>query len=91
MGKNCPFFSNLGLRQILSGYYDGDNDGAAIAKWLANTKGIPGITGAMYTTWADNYSAMDMWAQKAWGGGNGKSSARAAGARTDGTASGLLQ
>ena len=68
-GKNCQFFADLGLRQILSGYYDGDEDGAAIAKWRDNTKGIRGIVGAMYTTWEDKYDAMDAWAREAWGGG----------------------
>jgi hypothetical protein len=67
MGKNCPFFASLGLKQILSGYDDGDEDGA-IAKWLASTKGIPSIACAMYTTWEDKYDAMDVWARKAWGG-----------------------
>ena len=67
MGKNCPFFADLGLRQILSGYYDGDDDGSAITTWLANTKAVPGVVGAMYTTWQDKYGPMDVWAQKAWG------------------------
>jgi hypothetical protein len=67
-GKNCQFFADLGLKQILSGYYDGDEDGSGIAEWLANTKSVPNIVGAMYTTWEDRYDAMDMWAQKAWGG-----------------------
>lgn len=66
-GKNCKFFADLGLKQILSGYYDGDEDGSAIASWIENTRGIPGIVGAMYTTWEDKYGAMDAWAQKAWG------------------------
>ena len=30
-GRNCKFFADLGLRQILSGYYDGDEDGSGIA------------------------------------------------------------
>jgi len=68
-GRNCKFFADLGLKQILSGYYDGDENGAAIADWLANTKGIPGIVGAMYTTWEDRYDAMAPWAGKAWGKG----------------------
>jgi hypothetical protein len=68
MGKNSKFFADLGLKQILSGYYDGDEDGANIAKWIANTREVPGIEGAMYTTWEDRYDAMDRWAQKAWGG-----------------------
>lgn len=66
-GKNCRFFADLGLRQVLSGYYDHDEDGGGIAEWLANTKGIPGIVGAMYTTWEDKYGAMDAWAHRAWG------------------------
>ena len=67
-GKNCKFFADLGLKQILSGYYDGDDDGAAITAWRNNTKDVPGIVGAMYTTWEDKYGPMDVWAKKAWGG-----------------------
>ena len=66
-GKNCAFFASLGLRQVLSGYYDSDEDGSGIAQWLANTKEVPGIVGTMYTTWEDKYGAMKVWAQKAWG------------------------
>jgi hypothetical protein len=72
MGKNCRFFADRGLRQILSGYYDSDEDGAAIATWIENTKGVPGIVGAMYTTWEDKYEAMDAWAEKAWSGGKAR-------------------
>ena len=43
-GKNCKFFADLGLKQILSGYYDSDEDGAAIAEWLHNTESVPGIS-----------------------------------------------
>ena len=68
MGQDCPFFADLGLRQILSGYYDGDEDGSGIQKWIDATKTVPGVVGAMYTTWEDRYDAMDTWAQKAWGG-----------------------
>lgn len=68
-GANCQFFADLGLRQILSGYYDGDEDGSAIAEWIENTRAVPGIVGAMYTTWEDRYDAMEAWAGKAWGAG----------------------
>lgn len=71
-GKNCKFFADLGLKQILSGYYDSDEDGAAIADWIDKTKDVPGIVGAMYTTWEDKYGAMDAWAKKAWGGHSAK-------------------
>lgn len=66
-GANCPFFARLGLRQILSGYYDGDESGDGIAEWLAKTRNVPGIVGVMYTTWENKYGAMTVWAQKAWG------------------------
>jgi len=65
-GKDCPFFANLGLRQILSGYYDSDDDGSAIAEWLVNTTNVPNIVGAMYTTWENKYQPMTSWAKKAW-------------------------
>ncbi len=67
-GRNCRFFSDLGLKQMLSGYYDNDDSGAGIAGWLAGVKAILGVEGAMYTTWEDRYDAMDAWAQRAWGG-----------------------
>ena len=71
-GKNCQFFADLGLRQVLSGYYDSDETGAGIAEWLAATRDVPGIAGAMYTTWEDKYGALQPWAQKAWGGSRAK-------------------
>jgi len=67
MGKNCKFFADLGLKQILSGYYDSDENGAGIKEWMDKTKSIPGIAGAMYTTWEAKYGAMGPWAMKAWG------------------------
>ena len=67
LAKDCQFFADLGQRQVLSGYYDGDADGSGITKWIDSAKGLPGVVGAMYTTWADNYGPMDVWAQKAWG------------------------
>ena len=66
-GKNCQFFAELGLKQILAGYYDSDEKGDAIANWQSNTKNVPGIVGAMYTTWEDRYDAMDAWGKQAWG------------------------
>ncbi len=66
-GKNCQFFADLGLRQILSGYYDSDENGADIAEWKKNTASVTGIVGAMYTTWENKYDAMRPWAKSAWG------------------------
>ena len=66
-GSNCQFFADWGLKQILSGYYDGDDTGDQIARWQQNTKNVPGIVGAMYTTWENKYEAMNDWAKRAWG------------------------
>jgi hypothetical protein len=60
-------FADLGLKQILSGYYDSDENGEVIHQWLDNTKSVPGIAGAMYTTWESKYNAMTPWAKSAWG------------------------
>jgi hypothetical protein len=67
-GKNCQFFADRKERQVLAGYYDGDEDGSGIAEWLKSAHGVPGVVGAMYTTWQDKYGAMEAWAKKAWGG-----------------------
>jgi len=67
MGKNCQFFADLGLKQILSGYYDGDENGDAIRQWMDGAKSVPNVVGAMYTTWESKYGAMIPWAAKAWG------------------------
>ena len=65
---HLKWFADRGHEQVLAGYYDGDKDGAAIRAWLDAGEGIPGIVGAMYTTWVDNYDHMDAWARAAWGG-----------------------
>jgi hypothetical protein len=66
-GKNAKFFADRGEKQILAGYYDGNEHGGDIVEWLKGVKGVEGIVGAMYTTWQDKYAAMDEWAEKAWG------------------------
>lgn len=65
-GRNAQFFADLGFKQILAGYYDSDENGDAIVNWQNKTKTVPGVVGAMYTTWEDRYDAMDAWAKRAW-------------------------
>ena len=67
--QNLKWFSGRGHEQVLAGYYDSDRDGSGIVEWLAAAEGVPGVTGAMYTTWRDDHSALEPWAEKAWGGG----------------------
>jgi len=49
--------------QILSGYYDSGDGAASASADLAAAKGIPGIVGAMYTSWADDYDQMAAYAK----------------------------
>ena len=54
-------------RQIIAGFYDpADHDAAAAVRkeWQA-ARSIPGIAGTMYTTWVDDYSQLESFAQAA--------------------------
>jgi hypothetical protein len=64
-GANLKWFADRGHKQILAGYYDGS--GYPIDKWLQAGAGLPGIVGAMYTTWVDHYDDLESWAEQAWG------------------------
>lgn len=64
--ESLPFFANRGHRQVLSGYYD--SDARSIAGWLKQGEGLEGIDGAMYTTWQDDFSGLEAFADAAWSG-----------------------
>ncbi|HEV7278745.1 MAG TPA: hypothetical protein VGN57_00920 [Pirellulaceae bacterium] len=64
--QSLPFFADRGHRQILSGYYD--SDARSIAGWLEQGEGVEGIDGAMYTTWQNDFSGLEAFAEAAWGG-----------------------
>jgi hypothetical protein len=63
--ESLPFFANLGHEQVLAGYYDGPAD--SIRSWLAAGKGLPKIDGAMFTTWQQNFTQLEAFADFAWG------------------------
>jgi len=57
-------------QQVIAGYYDSGNGGAAATTELAQVSGIPGVLGLMYTTWRDDYSQLGTFASAAragWG------------------------
>lgn len=62
--ESLAFFDKLGCRQILAGYYD--SDPRSIRDWLNEGRDIPTVTGVMYTTWTDNYSQLEAFAEAAW-------------------------
>ena len=55
-------------RQIIAGYYDSGNGGAAATTELAQVAGIPGIMGLMYTTYYNDYSQLANFASAVYAG-----------------------
>jgi hypothetical protein len=64
--ESLPFFGKRGHEQVLAGYYDGDP--ADIAAWWKDAADAPGVDGVMYTTWRNDFSALETFARAAWGG-----------------------
>jgi len=62
--RSLPFFAGRGHRQILAGYYDGDP--AATLRWLETARGVRGVEGLMYTTWANRYDDLERFAGLLW-------------------------
>jgi hypothetical protein len=62
---SLPFFGKRGHEQVLAGFYD--SDPRRIASWLAAGQSTRGVTGAMYTTWQNDFSQLEAFAQAAWG------------------------
>lgn len=51
--------------QIIAGFYDRHDAAAQATIDLQQARGIPGVKGMMYTTWVDDYSQLDQFAQAA--------------------------
>ncbi|MFC1609485.1 hypothetical protein ACFL6C_00875 [Myxococcota bacterium] len=64
LAASLAFFSSRGHRQIIAGYYD-SGDGTCAADELAAAEGIEGIVGMMYTTWSNDYSQLESYAETA--------------------------
>lgn len=59
--QSLKFFADRGNRQILCGFYD--NDLSQWQQWLDSSKKVPGVVGYMYTTWRNDYSKLEKFAQ----------------------------
>ena len=55
-------------KQVIAGYYDSGDGAKAATIELQAAKGVPGVQGVMYTTWADDYSQLAQFAQAAKAG-----------------------
>lgn len=56
--ESLEFFARRGHAQVLAGYYDGDDNFAA---WDAARKGVAGVKGFMYTTWAARFGDLERY------------------------------
>ncbi len=63
--KSLDFFSKRGHAQMISGFYDRDE--GQIKDWMNSAKDVPSVEGAMYTTWSNDYSKLESFAQNVWG------------------------
>jgi hypothetical protein len=52
-------------RQMIAGFYDQGNGAAEASKELKAAAGVPGVVGLMYTTYADDYSQLQSFADGA--------------------------
>jgi len=66
------WFDGRGHRQILCGYYDESGPDFNIDDWLDMSKPYSGVYACMYTTWQNDYSDLEAWAQtvKDWDDAN---------------------
>jgi len=60
--ESLKFFADRGHKQILAGYYDADP--TRILPWLVDAAKVEGVVGVMYTTWRQNYSDLEKFAEK---------------------------
>ncbi len=57
---SLEFFSSRGHRQVIAGYYDVD-DLSNFQTWDTAVRGIKGIAGFMYTTWAHRFELLEAY------------------------------
>jgi hypothetical protein len=65
--ESVTHFANLGFEQIAAGFYDVDV-ATNHAQWQVALDGQPGIVGSMYTTWVDDFSQLQPFADLWWRG-----------------------
>ncbi len=56
--QSLTWFAERGHPQIIAGYYDGDNL-QNFQNWNDAARGVPKVTGFMYTTWEHKYKLLD--------------------------------
>jgi hypothetical protein len=60
--ESLRFFGKRGNRQVIASYYDGKP--SDVRHDLDAARGVPGVTGVMYTTWRKNYQDLEAFAEE---------------------------
>jgi hypothetical protein len=62
--QSLKWFASRGHTQVVAAYYDRAT--SEIAEWKRAAPSLPGICGAMYTTWREDYRHLDSFADLMW-------------------------
>jgi hypothetical protein len=60
--ESLRFFADRGHKQLIAGYYDGD-DLSNFQQWDQASRNIRGVTGFMYTTWQAKFGLLEQYGQ----------------------------
>lgn len=60
--ESLRFFGKRGNRQVIASYYDGNP--SDVRHDLDAARGVPGVTGVMYTTWRGQYQDLEAFAEE---------------------------
>ena len=63
--ESLRWFAGRGHQQVIAGYYD--HNPLQIRDWLDAARGIDGVIGVMYTTWAHKFDDLEKFAEAANG------------------------
>ena len=62
--QSLKWFAERGHPQLVTGFYD--RSAGEMEEWARAAAGVPGIAGAMYTTWREDYSQLETFADVLW-------------------------
>jgi hypothetical protein len=62
--QSLKWFAARGHAELVTGFYDRSVN--EIQEWSRAAANIPRVSGAMYTTWRDDYSHLDTFAEVMW-------------------------
>jgi hypothetical protein len=63
--KSLKWFADRGHAQVIAGYYDGGLDN--FKKWTDAGKGVPKVSGFMYTTWQNKFDLLEEYGKAMMG------------------------